>query len=460
MEQIIDIVSIKTKKDRMKLLKKPYSYFIILTLVLISFSIFFQQPLKNSGNNLIIPRDTLLAIANTRLEYGLPVDSFEIVKGTIHRNTFFVELLMEFKISSEIITKIEKSARGIFDIHKIKAGNPFAFFRSKSDQKIKYVVYQHSPVEYYVMDLTDSVTVEKKEKIIETHHKTVSGIITTSLWDAMVEQQINPAAAVQLSEIFAWSIDFFGLQRGDAFKIMYDEQFVDSASFGIGVIHGAWFHHAGQEYTAIPYEQDGTISFFDAEGNSLRKAFLKAPLKFSRISSRFSGNRFHPVLKIFRPHHGVDYAAPTGTPVHAIGDGLVTEAAWEGGAGRMIKIRHNSIYTTGYMHLSAFAKDIHSGSRVKQGDLIGYVGSSGLSSGPHLDFRVWQNNQPVNPLTIESPPVEPIKQENKNSFNSIRQIVLSQLNNIDLPGIDSGSSTMYALNKRCSDIDEETRTNY
>jgi murein DD-endopeptidase MepM/ murein hydrolase activator NlpD len=271
----------------------------------------------------------------------------------------------------------------------------------------------------------------------------------------MVEQQINPAVAIQLSEIFAWSIDFFGLQRGDAFKIMYDEQFVDSASFGIGVIHGAWFHHAGQEYAAIPYKQDSVTSFYDANGNSLRKAFLKAPLKFSRISSRFSGNRFHPVLKIFRPHHGVDYAAPTGTPVHAVGDGLVVEAGFDGGAGRMIKIRHNSIYTTGYMHLNAFAKDIHAGTRVKQGDLIGYVGSSGLASGPHLDYRVWMNNQPVNPLTIESPSVEPVKPENRASFNSIRQVVLSQLNHIPLPGAGSQPSGVYALSKRCVEGGDE-----
>ena len=435
----------------MRDIKKPYSYFVILTITLVIFSFVFKLPNRNSGNHLIIPRDTLLAIANSRLEYGLPVDSFDIVKGTIHQNTFFSELLTEFKISSSIITKIEKSAKGIFDIHKIKAGNPFAFFRSKSDQKIKYVVYQHSPVEYYVMDLTDSVTVEKKEKSIETHHKTVSGVIKTSLWDAMVEQQINPAAAIQLSEIFAWSIDFFGLQRGDAFKIMYDEQFVDSASLGIGVIHGASFHHAGQEYTAIPFNQDSVISYYDINGNSLRKAFLKAPLKFSRISSRFSGNRFHPVLKIFRPHHGVDYAAPTGTPVHAIGDGLVIEAARAGEAGNLIKIRHNSIYTTGYMHLNAFATGIHAGTRVKQGDLIGYVGSTGLASGPHLDFRVWQNNEPVNPLTIESPSVEPIKKENRTSFNSIRQVVLSQLKNIALPGDGPEQTAIYALSKRCSD---------
>jgi murein DD-endopeptidase MepM/ murein hydrolase activator NlpD len=441
----------------MNLPKKPYSYFAIFTGILIVLSVFFTGPFNKSGNSLIIPRDTLLALNNERLEYGLPADSFDVVKGTIRKNTFFTELLMEFDISSEIVSKIEKSAQGIFDIHKIKAGNPFAFFRSKSDQKIKYVVYQNSPVEYYVMDLTDSVTVEKKEKSIETHHKTVSGIISSSLWDAMVEQQINPAVAIQLSEIFAWSIDFFGLQRGDAFKIMYDEQVVDSASVGIGTIHGAWFHHAGQEYSAIPYKQDGVLSFYDNDGNSLRKAFLKAPLKFSRISSHFSNNRFHPVLKIFRPHHGVDYAAPIGTPVHAIGDGMVTEAGWEGGAGRMIKIRHNSMYTTGYMHLNAFAGGIHPGTRVKQGDLIGYVGSSGLSSGPHLDFRVWQNNEPINPLTIESPPVEPIKQENRNSFNTVRETVLSQLNKISMPETASGKAALLALNKRCVDREDVNR---
>jgi murein DD-endopeptidase MepM/ murein hydrolase activator NlpD len=271
----------------------------------------------------------------------------------------------------------------------------------------------------------------------------------------MEEQQINPMVAIELSEIFAWSIDFFGLQKNDAFKIMYDEQFVDSISVGIGEIHGAWFLHAGKEFTAIPFEQDGEVEFFDAEGKSLRKAFLKAPLRFSRISSKFTGSRYHPVLHRNTTHYGVDYAAPSGTPVHAIGDGMIISAGWNGGAGNMIKIRHNSVYSTGYMHLRAYGAGIKAGRYVRQGEIIGYVGSTGLSTGPHLDFRVWRNNSPVNPLTMESPSVEPVKPELMDNFLSLCTSIVSQLNNIGFlqEKMESNDVKIYALRKSNTDTE-------
>jgi murein DD-endopeptidase MepM/ murein hydrolase activator NlpD len=257
--------------------------------------------------------------------------------------------------------------------------------------------------------------------------------------------------AIELSEIFAWTIDFFGLQQGDAFKIMYDEEYVDSMAIGIGEIHGAWFRHAGKEFTAIPFEQDGKIEFFDAEGNSLRKAFLKAPLRFSRISSRFTGSRYHPVLKRYTTHYGVDYAAPSGTPVLSIGDGVVISAGWSGGGGNMVKIRHNSVYSTAYLHLKAYGSGIRAGTYVRQGDVIGYVGSTGLSTGPHLDFRVWKNNAPVNPLTLESPSVEPVKKEQMDAFLAASAEIVMGLNNIQLRGTGDENQQIYALKGKCSD---------
>ena len=200
-----------------------------------------------------------------------------------------------------------------------------------------------------------------------------------------------------------------------------------SISAGISKIHGAWFKHNGMEFWAIPFIQDGKRSYFDEAGNSLRKAFLKAPLRYSRISSGFSHSRLHPILKISRPHHGIDYAAPVGTPVLTVGDGFVNETGYSKGAGYYVKIKHNSVYATSYLHLSRFGKGVKKGAYVKQGDIIGYVGSTGLSTGPHLDFRFYKNGSAVNPLKVEAPPVEPISEKNSTLFNIMREITMRSL---------------------------------
>jgi murein DD-endopeptidase MepM/ murein hydrolase activator NlpD len=222
-------------------------------------------------------------------------------------------------------------------------------------------------------------------------------------------------------------VDFFGLQKGDSYKVVYEESFIDEKSLGVGKIYGAQFTWTGKTTTAVPLIQEDKETFFDCDGNSLRKAFLKAPLQFSRISSRYSSSRFHPILRIRRPHFGVDYAAPVGTPVLAIGDGKIISAGIENGSGKMVKIVHNSVYTTAYLHLSRFGSGVFPGAFVKQGDIIGYVGSSGLSTGPHLDFRFYKNGSPVDPLSIEAPSVEPVSEDNKARFEKNKIVVLSLL---------------------------------
>ena len=214
--------------------------------------------------------------------------------------------------------------------------------------------------------------------------------------------------------------------------MMYDVSFIDDSTFiDIASIEAAIFTHQGKSYKAIPFEQDSVKEYFDEEGNSLRKAFLKSPLDYYRITSKFSNARFHPILKRYRAHHGIDYAAPTGTPVKSIGDGVIVEKAFErNGAGNYIKVKHNSVYTTTYMHLSKFGNSIQKGSRVKQGQIIGYVGSTGLSTGPHLDFRVHKNNQPINPLTMEAPPSLPVRPDLRDSFNLIQNQVLNELDSM------------------------------
>jgi len=360
--------------------------------------------------------------------YGIPSDSFDLVTGHIKRNGFLSEILLRHGITMQEIDQTLKNSRSVFDVRKIRSGNNYILFCDRdSVARVRYLVYEHDPTICYVFSFNDSLNITPFRKEIKSEIKYSSGTIETSLWDAMINGGFHPSLAIGLSDIFAWTVDFFGLQRGDNFKVIYEELFIDGQSLGADKIYAAQFNRTGSSITAIPFIQNGKESFFDIDGNSLRKAFLKAPLQFSRISSHFSSARMHPILRIVRPHYGVDYAAPIGTPVHAIGDGRIISATNENGSGRMVKIQHNSVYATAYLHLSRFGEGVFPGAYVKQGDIIGYVGSSGLSTGPHLDFRFFQNGSPVDPLKVDAPPVEPVSEENRMKFGKIKTVVLSLL---------------------------------
>lgn len=356
------------------------------------------------------------------IEYGrIMVDSLEHLEGYIKRDQPLAILLEEYGVSNSQINELTIKAKDIFDLRKIRSGRPYtAYFSSDTSHLLHYLVYEHSPLEFLAFQFVDSVDVWAGIRDIDTVFSSFTGTISTSLWNCMLDNGANPLLANELADIYAWSIDFFGLQEADSLRVIYDEYFVTNQSIGIGKIHGAYFRHMGMDFWAIPFVQDSISDYFDEEGKSLRKAFLKAPLRFSRISSRFSNSRMHPILKIRRPHHGVDYAAPVGTPVVAIGDGVVTRLEYAGGAGNMIRIKHNSVYSTAYLHLSRYGQGIHKGSYVKQGQVIGYVGSTGLSTGPHLDFRFYKNGAAIDPLKVEAPPVDPVREENMERFSRIR----------------------------------------
>ena len=416
-------------------MRKKYfiSIFIPFILALVVILIFIlKDPFPGQNEILIEYSDTTQNTPVIR-EYGLAIDSFIIHSGYIKKNQNLSSLLRNYGISPRKINEIITASDGIFDLRKIRYGNPFKFFCSKdSSDKALYFVYEHTPVEYYFVNLTDSVKVSKQEKDLQITTRESAGMIHSSLWEFMRDNGLDPMLAIELSEIFAWNIDFFGLQKGDMFKIIFDQIYVDTLYVRLGKIHSAWFYHDMKDYYAIPFMQDSTESYFDQEGNSLRRAFLKSPVRFSRISSRYSHSRLHPILRIRRPHYGVDYSAPVGTPVYSVGDGKVIETSYESEAGNMVRIRHNSVYTTAYLHLSHFGKGIRAGKYVNQGDIIGYVGSTGLSTGPHLDFRFYKNGYPINPLKVEAPPVEPIHEENKLKFDSVRSLIMYQLDQIQL----------------------------
>ena len=366
------------------------------------------------------------------LYYGIPIDSYNIVKGRIMNNQVISSILASYGVPWDTIETVLRNNKNTFDPRKVHTGSSYSvFLRKDSIGNPDYFIYEHDDRVSYLFSLNDSLTIRKINAEIRQVLRYSSGTIKTSLWESAIEKNLNPTLASELSDIYAWTIDFFGLQRGDRYKVIYEEDFIGDKSIGIGKIHAASFEHGGSTIYAIPFIQDSTQSYFDSTGASLRKAFLKAPLRFSRISSHFSSARMHPILKTVRPHYGVDYAAPIGTPVMAVGDGRVTQTSSGGGAGRMVKITHNSIYSTAYMHLSRFGEGIRPGAYVKQGDVIGYVGSSGLSTGPHLDFRFYKSGSPVNPLTVESPPVNPVSMGNMAQFSKVEKGYISLLQTIN-----------------------------
>lgn len=396
--------------------------------------VFLFHSCNNSENtnteSVTIVSDTSVnqIISSPAFLYGIPSDSFDLVSGHIKKNGFLSEILINQGVSMQEIDQALKNSSAVFDVRTVRSGNNYILFCDRDSlARIRYLVYEHDPTTCYIFSFNDSLNITPFRKQIKSEIKYASGTIETSLWEAMMAGGLHPSLAVSLSEIFAWTVDFFGLQKGDSFKVIYEELFIDDKSLGTGKIYAAQFNRTGSVVTAIPFIQDGNETFFDIDGNSLRKAFLKAPLQFSRISSRFSSSRLHPILRIRRPHFGVDYAAPVGTPVHAIGDGKIISTTTEKGSGKMVRIRHNSVYSTAYLHLSRFGPGISPGVFVKQKDIIGFVGSSGLSTGPHLDFRFYKNGSPVDPLKVDAPPVEPVSEENIARFEKIKTVVLNLL---------------------------------
>lgn len=352
-------------------------------------------------------------------EYGFRTGDFNLKEGQVQRGDFFVPLLTRLGVSIADAYNLTEVSKGVFDLKTIKVGNRYkAYYTKEEDARLAYLVYADSKINYVVFGVADSMFVKVGEREVTSRLRSGEATINSSLWNDVSAAGMSPLIALRLSEIYAWTVDFFGLQKGDSFKVLYEELYVGDKFFDIGEIYAALFTHAGENFEAYRFVQDDTPQYWNSKGENLRKAFLKAPLSFTRISSGFSYARRHPITRVVRPHTGVDYAAPRGTPVMSIGDGVVTQRVYTRGGGNQIKIKHNSVYTTAYLHLSGFAKGLSVGKRVRQGEVIGYVGSTGMSTGPHLDFRVWKNGKPINPLKMKSPPADPLKKENKELFAS------------------------------------------
>ncbi|PIQ29800.1 MAG: metalloendopeptidase [Bacteroidetes bacterium CG18_big_fil_WC_8_21_14_2_50_41_14] len=353
--------------------------------------------------------------------YGIVVDSLDLKEGVVKKNEFLSDILLRHGVSYSIIDYLARHTRDTFDVRRIKSGNRYAVICKRDSLATPvYFAYEISPITYVLYALNDTISASIGRKSIDVVNDTLEGVIESSLWNSLVSKGADPNLANELSEIYAWTIDFFGLQKGDVYKAVYTKQYVDGQYIGLGRVEATLMLHGGDSLYAFYFIQNEKGDYFDEKGASLQRAFLKAPLRFTRISSHFSNSRLHPVLKIRRPHHGVDYAAAEGTPVYSVGDGTIVKRAYQKlGGGNYLTIRHNGTYSTTYMHLKGYAKGMAVGKHVRQGELIGYVGKTGLATGPHLDFRFYRNGKAVDPLKVESPPSLPIEADYRAAFDSV-----------------------------------------
>lgn len=357
-------------------------------------------------------------------------ESLDVATHTIRRNESLSAILRGHGITPAVIHEMSRASSGVFDVRRIRAGQPLHIYSrtdSTGSDRVAFVVYEDNHAEFIRFHLSDSIFVERDQKPFEIRTRLVDASITSSLYQTMRQIGVDPQLTHRLADVYAWQVDFYRIQPGDHFKVLFEERLIDGEVAEIGRVKAAIFTHRNQDFYAFHYRQNGQDEYFDAEGNSLRRQFMAAPLDYTRISSRFTNRRFHPVLKRNMPHHGTDYAAPVGTPIRAVGDGTITVARYDRNNGNYIRIRHNSIYETGYLHMSRFANGMQPGVQVEQGQIIGYVGQTGLATGPHLCFRFWEHGRPVDPRRIDLPPADPIQEEHRQSFSARKAQLRTEL---------------------------------
>jgi murein DD-endopeptidase MepM/ murein hydrolase activator NlpD len=353
-------------------------------------------------------------------EFGYILNDYKVVKDTIQSGESFGEILDRHHIDYPTIYKIAEAAKDTFDIRRLRAGKPYTILATRDSlEKAQVFIYQPNKVEYLIVDFRDSIQTKFGRKEVRVVEKTASGVIESSLSEAIEGQNLNYILAHEMSDIYAWTIDFFHLQKGDSFKLIYEEKFInDTIPVGIGNIKAAYFVHKDKPMYAFNFVTDSTKNlndYYDENAKTLRRQFLKAPLKFSRISSRYNLNRR---IKLYgnrvRAHKGTDFAASVGTPIMSTANGTVIESRYRGGNGNYVKIRHNSVYTTQYLHMKKRA--VRKGDYVKQGDVIGYVGMTGNTSGPHVCYRFWKNGKQVDPFRQKLPEADPIREDLKADY--------------------------------------------
>lgn len=371
-----------------------------------------------------------------KFEFGFRLNDFVVVRDTIRKGDSFGEILERNKIGYPEIFNIVEKVKDTFDIRKLQVGKPYTMLFSKDSLQLpQCFIYQPNKVEYVVIDFRDSITKAYiKRKPVKYVEKEASGVITSTISEALDQQGISMVLAYNMSDIYAWTIDFFRLQKGDRFKVIYTDKYIDDTIYGgIHHIKAAYFEHKNEAFYAFDFKTDsvkGISDYFSEDAKNLRRAFLKAPIQFSRISSRYNlrrriayyGNRV-------RPHKGTDFAADIGTPIMATANGTVIESTRKGGNGKYVKIRHNATYSTQYLHMKN--RNVKVGDFVRQGDVIGWVGMTGNTAGPHVCYRFWKNGIQVDPFRQKLPEAKPISEELKASYLKFIIPIKIQIDNIE-----------------------------
>ena len=387
-------------------------------------------------------------------KYGFNLDNFTVAYDTVRNGDSFGELMIKNKVDYPKIYKVSEEYKDTFDVRKIQVGKPYTILKSKDTTETAQVfIYENDRINYTVVDLRDSVSAYKDKKEVKYVQREASGVIETSLSEAILDQGIDYTVTNNLSEVYAWTVDFFKLQKGDKFKVIYKEKFInDSIYAGAEPIEAAYFEHNGRPIYAFSYQNDSLknnhIDYYDEEANNLRRTFLRAPLKFGRLSSRYNLKRR---IKYYgykiRPHKGTDYAAPIGTPILATADGTVTESTRRGGNGKYVKIRHNGTYSTQYLHMKK--QKVKKGEYVRQGDVIGWIGMTGNSGGPHVCYRFWKNGRQVDPLKEKLPQAEPLAKTLQPEYFAYINPIREQLDCIAYPEkeIEEEAEDLASLNK-------------
>ncbi len=384
----------------------------------------------------VAKRDSTVIIVPRR--FGLALDSFNVSESIIQKNEYLTSILELYNVDSNTIKNLQSKSKYVYDVRKMKAGSQYTVFSSKDTlHKVCYFVYQPNAIDYVMYDLTDSVKVVTGKRQVTARLETASGIINGSLYETFQKSGTDPALAMKLADLYAYTVDFYSIHDGDYFKVLYEQRYIKDEPVETGAIQSAVFSHNGEKFYAFYYKPDSTDAgdYYDEKGKSLRTLFLKAPLKFSHITSGYSLRRFHPVQKRWKTHLGTDYAAPEGTPIISTGDGVVIESEYNNNNGNFVKIKHDDTYTTQYLHMTKQA--VRAGQSVRQGQVIGYVGSTGLATGPHVCYRFWKNGKQVNPLQQSFPPSIPLPDSVMTRFSDYVLKQQQQLNTVNIGAVQT-----------------------
>jgi murein DD-endopeptidase MepM/ murein hydrolase activator NlpD len=375
-----------------------------------------------------IKADVIVPAFQPVVKYNMVVNNLFQESDQVKRNQQFIDFLKGYPINKKAWLRLNSLSRNEFDFRKVRVGQSYSLFiRPDSVCSLQAMVYELSLSDYVIFHFNDSLRLEYCQKEIISQEKSLTGVIENNLSEVISNQGVSHELTNKMVDILGWQIDFYRLQKGDSFKIVYDERSVEGKPLGITEVKGIYFKHEGKDLWAIPFDQGGGVDYFDQDGKSIRRALLRYPIEFSYIASRYSMNRFHPVLKVNRPHLGTDLVAATGTPIRSAGDGTIVEIGYNGGSGNYVKIRHNATFTTGYLHMSRFALGMKRGVSVKQGQVIGYVGSTGWSTGPHLCYRFWKNGIQVDALKVQLPAAKPVSPERLEAFECLKQETMELL---------------------------------